>query len=134
LHWAQKDVSEWLSIVRRGGRDVREALWCLFYADERSPRVLDALREIEKSSTNDEARRIADAILCHWRAEHEAMGAAAYRAPRSAVAPNALFPPPVHPAELADDALESALRSESIDESSSAAIAWILSDLTFARR
>src|SRR3954462_10590278 len=72
LRWKQHDVDHWLSIVENGRlSELAEALWCLYYADDRSARILDALRSVEKQSPNAVVRRIADPILCQGQVDHE---------------------------------------------------------------
>lgn len=130
LRWKERDVGEWSSIVESGPlSQIGNALWCLYYADERSTRVLNALRSVEQRDSNVEVQRIADSILCQWHVEHQPIDAETYCTPASAVSPPTLFQPPVPPSDIPGNEIEHALRSANSDECFGAASRGTLSEL-----
>jgi len=67
-----RSVDEWLARFRAGGPEAREALWCLYYADERFPRVIDALRD----GLGGDLRCDVDAVLTDWEIPHDPLSPA----------------------------------------------------------
>lgn len=95
LTYRSRPASEWLERFLASGGTSREALWSLFWWDERSPEVVEALREelarqrrasesrdgsVSGWDTSAErtARREIDAILDHWQVPHECLSMEEY--------------------------------------------------------
>ncbi len=64
--FAQRDVDTWLRQVEESqGRD-HDALWSVFYHDDRSHAVVDRLVCVCRTTTDDAARVDIQTLLCHW--------------------------------------------------------------------
>lgn len=148
LQYRSRPVGEWIELFRESKGTSREALWSVFYWDDRSPEVIEFLREELKrswevypprhqdivgwnTSTAGTLRREVDAILDHWGVEHECLGMKEYwdpsmysylSKPRRTVD---AFPPPVPLLEASNEALVELLRSGVGDERGRAALTLI---------
>ncbi len=148
LQYRSRPVGEWIELYRESEGTSREALWSVFYWDDRSPEVIEFLREELKrswdvypprhqdivgwnTSTAGTLRREVDAILDHWGVEHECLGMKKYwdpsmysylSEPRRTVD---AFPPPVPLLEGSNEELLELLRSGNEDERGRAALTLI---------
>ncbi len=72
FEYQSRTSAEWLdAFVRSGGED-SDALFCVFYWDDRSEPVLAALRScLLAPGTSAGARRNIETVLSHWQVEYE---------------------------------------------------------------
>jgi hypothetical protein len=83
LEHGSRPASEWLDRLRapRDDADRRDALWCLYWQDDRGALVIDALRALLRPSADErrlDLSREADAILDDWGVEHECLSLEEY--------------------------------------------------------
>ncbi|MBI4879342.1 MAG: hypothetical protein HY812_06735 [Planctomycetes bacterium] len=64
--FARRDVDTWLRQVEETeGRD-HDALWSVFYHDDRSQSVVDRLVQVCRTTPDEAARVDIQTLLCHW--------------------------------------------------------------------
>ncbi|TAJ18970.1 MAG: hypothetical protein EPO68_07025 [Planctomycetota bacterium] len=93
LDHASRSVSEW-SLLLDDEREAANAAWCLYYADDRSSAVVEALKLALATPLAPTAHVPIDTILCEWGVAFEALLTDAFSANRRALLASALFPPP----------------------------------------
>lgn len=59
-------LDEWLSRFEDSGGRSSQALWCVFYRDDGSERVREALRRWHRESVDERVRKEVLTILTHW--------------------------------------------------------------------
>ncbi len=77
LQHGSRSVAQWIEELQHGAHPL-DAVWSLYYADDRSAAVLAALKDALAPSRTPECRMAADTILCQWRIEHELLPAEVY--------------------------------------------------------
>lgn len=66
LDASQRSATEWLEALRTSEIDQHDALWSLYWLDERTPPVVEELRLLRRMSPNVELARDAEAVLASW--------------------------------------------------------------------
>lgn len=66
IDFASRSVEEWRSELARSGGRSREALWSLFYHDDRGDETVAELRRWQRDARTVEARRELEVVLNHW--------------------------------------------------------------------
>lgn len=66
----KRPVTEWLERLRQStGRDAHDALWCVYWTNDRSPVVIEQLNSIYACASPNLAREI-DVVLTEWEVPH----------------------------------------------------------------
>lgn len=77
LQHGSRSVAQWIEELQHGAQPL-DAVWSLYYADERSAAVIAALKDALAPSRTPECRMAADTILCQWHVQHELLPAEVY--------------------------------------------------------
>ncbi|MBI4881679.1 MAG: hypothetical protein HY812_18760 [Planctomycetes bacterium] len=118
FEYRNRPVSEWLDVFLRSHGNDSGALFCVFYWDDRSEPVLEALKgRLSSPRTSREAKRNIEAVLNHWQVEYEAPPEpppAPWQTHPGAFypLPDEAFTPPLPLLEGDDDALLALLRED----------------------
>lgn len=70
FEYKTKSLTEWASIFEGGGEGSGDALWCIYYWDDRSDPVCEVLRSRLGEELDPEVVGDIEAILNHWGVEH----------------------------------------------------------------
>jgi len=127
LDYAQKSTMDWVAELHRRQLASTDALWSLYYIDDRSEAVVAALERCCKESTDRVARCVSDTVLIAWQIPHDLLPPQDYIASGDPVPVATLFLPPL--AMKTVDAAQCAidLHGTDVRASLSAAEALILS-------
>lgn len=124
LDHARKTPAEWVRVLDEARGDHPDAVWSLFYADDRSSPVVEALSRWLVETRGPNARRAIDTVLVHWNVDVPLPTAREY-GPMDSVPVDTLLPRPPPPQNSDESALLLDLASDHSMRACSAAAALI---------